>query len=125
MQINSAIEEIIYYTKESSSTLFAGLDLDIPFEEEGDDSLPGTCAFSQTLETFTKCSPKPFGRAFGCRRTGPLLGAVGMGIERAKVDAGLALLAESLAIADKATATAACTLIKEVPEPHARRLHPR
>ena len=47
-----------------------------------------------------------------------------MGIERAKVDAGLALLAESLAIADKATATAACTLIKEVPEPHARRLQP-
>jgi hypothetical protein len=43
-----------------------------------------------------------------------------MGIERAKVDAGLALLAESLATADKATATAACTLIKEVPEPHAR-----
>jgi hypothetical protein len=37
-----------------------------------------------------------------------------MGIERAKVEAGLALLAESVAIADKASATAACSMIKEV-----------
>lgn len=46
--------------------------------------------------------------------TGPLLGAAGIGIERAKVDAGLALLAEAIAISDKAAATAACTMIKEV-----------
>lgn len=42
LQINSAIDEIIVHTKESSATLFAGLDLDIPLDEDDEDSLPGT-----------------------------------------------------------------------------------
>eukprot|EP01088_Endostelium_zonatum_P016129 TRINITY_DN4231_c0_g1_i1.p1 TRINITY_DN4231_c0_g1~~TRINITY_DN4231_c0_g1_i1.p1 ORF type:complete len:1284 (-),score=450.24 TRINITY_DN4231_c0_g1_i1:34-3648(-) len=82
-QINDAISEIIALSKETSATLFAGLDLDIPFGDEEEERLPG------------------------------LLGNPDFTRAKASAEAALAQLGSAVHAGDRAAAAVAAQLVKD------------